>query len=957
VAFERHTSVGNGPACTSRLPAADPEESGPEGIWAVGPDGVTTFANQAAADMLRCGIGELIGRSLFDFVADWQQDVTRRRLLQRSKGRTECSVRHYCRADGGDLWARVAASPRYDAEGRFVGAVARLTDLTEQRRTNAALRDSEERAQRMFDESPLGQAIVGPDLAIADANSALCAALGYGLDELVGEPFSSFTHPEDRDADVEQAQQLFRGEIDTYQLDKRFVRGDGTILIGRLTATVVRDGEGTPRYGIGAIEDVTEKVAIARALAEREDRWRLAIEAADLVAWDYDPATGDCDSSDYYYGIPDGPEHAAKQGATDGNQGFWSLVHPEDRSLLQPDSLRALATPDGSFAVDFRFGPPQGEPRWIHARGRLVLGDDGEVVRISGVGIDFTAQRLAEQRRLDTELEYRRTIEASTDAFIAVDGDLRIVRVNVAAETTFGWSETALKGRPVSLLLPLGSFSRIVQEVCEQAQAHAPSWGGGVGPFEADARRRDGTRFPVEVSVVAIHTDGTASYHAFVRDITERKAAEAALARLALTDTLTGLPNRAALVDRLTGSVRRLQGRGTGFVAVVFVDLDRFKFVNDSLSHEAGDRYLVAVADSLRAAMPPGSIAGRLGGDEFLVIAEDLQHDWQVWALAEQVTRAIATPLWIDGHELRPNASLGIAIARDDRPTAEALVGDADLAMYCGKELGGGRVELFNPAMREARLTRIQLEREIRRAIEKGDIGVEFQPIVASGGAIAGFEALARWTHPQRGLVPPSEFVPLAERTGLATSLGSYMLEYACRQVAVWRRHHPDLYVSVNLSSLQLTDPGLARTVSRILAQNGLPGRALCLEITESALITDPDAAAAVLAKLVELGTRIAVDDYGTGYSSLLYLRRFPVQLLKLDRCFVEELAEGHAEDRAIVSSSIDLAHALGMQAIAEGVESVGQLAVLEELGCDLTQGFLWSPPLDAAATARFLGL
>jgi diguanylate cyclase (GGDEF)-like protein len=472
----------------------------------------------------------------------------------------------------------------------------------------------------------------------------------------------------------------------------------------------------------------------------------------------------------------------------------------------------------------------------------------------------------------------------------------------------------------------------------------------GSGPFEFDYRivletgqvRWLHARGGLEIANgVALGMVGTA------QDITDQRIAEQALAHQALHDPLTKLPNRALLLDRLAQALAR-QGRHACDIAVLFLDIDRFKWINDSLGHAAGDQLLIEVANRLTSAARGGDTVARFGGDEFVVLCEDVAGEKDSVRLAERFAQAISAPVALDDAETTPTASIGIAIAlAGDGYNPETLVRDADAAMYQAKERGRDRYEVFGAATRERVTQRLELESQLRRAIESGDIAVYYQPEVDLARAVVtGVEALARWRHPDRGLILPMEFIGVAEETGLIAPLGSLVLETACRQAAEWQAR-AGLRVAVNLSARQLLAPGLLGTVRRILDASGLAPDLLCIEITESILLADAQAAAAALGSLKDLGVRIAVDDFGTGYSSLLYLKQLPVDILKIDQSFVDGLGRSR-EDRAIVAGVIDLAHAFGISTTAEGVEGAAQLAVLRQLGCEQAQGFYWSPALPA---------
>jgi diguanylate cyclase (GGDEF)-like protein len=411
-------------------------------------------------------------------------------------------------------------------------------------------------------------------------------------------------------------------------------------------------------------------------------------------------------------------------------------------------------------------------------------------------------------------------------------------------------------------------------------------------------------------------------------------------------DPLTGLPNRSLVLDRLGQALSR-SGRTGGRVTVLFADLDRFKVVNDSFGHSVGDGVLLRVSERLRAAVRPHDTVGRLAGDEFVVVCEDLT-DREALDVAERVATAVSKPILLEGRESVITASIGIAHA-EPGTRAEDMLRDSDVAMYGAKERGRSRIELFDAEMRRRMIDRLEMERSLRSAITAGELRLDYQPIVCfDDWRVVAAEALVRWDHPERGVVDPAEFIPLAEESGLILPLGRWVMREACRQLAAWRAAgRRGLRVTVNLSARQFGDPDLIASVAEALARADLPADALWLEITESVLMEEVGATADTLHALKALGVHLSVDDFGTGYSSLSYLKRFPVDLLKIDRSFVAGLGTD-PEDAAIVHAIVSLAQSLRLAVVAEGVEHPDQLEALRRLGCNAVQGFLLAHPAPA---------
>lgn len=470
-------------------------------------------------------------------------------------------------------------------------------------------------------------------------------------------------------------------------------------------------------------------------------------------------------------------------------------------------------------------------------------------------------------------------------------------------------------------------------------------------------RRKDGQLYHEAVTITPL-TDPQGHVTHFIssgKDMSESIQAQERLHHLAHHDALTGLPNRVLFVERLKHALQRANHRKRA-VAVMFLDMDRFKMVNDTLGHEAGDRLLQAMASRLLACVREGDTIARFGGDEFAGLLNDVASPEDVAPIVGKFLEALAPPFVIDGHELFVGGSIGVSLYPDDGADPQTLMKNADTAMYCAKQRGGNSSEFYYAGMNENALARLGMETGLRHALDRQEFIVHYQPqIDLKNGDVVGFEALLRWERPDVGPVSPKEFIPVLEETGLIVPVGEWMLRTACEQHRAWRAAGlPPLRMAVNISSRQFEASDLPETLQRVMQDATMPAEFLELEITESILMKNAARDMQALQALNAIGMRFAIDDFGTGYSSLIYLKRFPIDILKIDKAFVRDITD-NGDDAAIVRAIITMAHSLGIQALAEGVETREQVEFLRQQGCDLAQGYYFSPPLSASETERFL--
>ena len=790
--------------------------------------------------------------------------------------------------------------------------------------------------------TPVGVLVTGVDGGCEFVNERWCELAGLSFEQALGDGWQAALHPDDAGRVLaEWSEAAAAGH--SFRVSYRMVRPDRRVSWIDASVSAVRDKRGHLAGWVGSCLDVTER---------RESREEAMGSLSLLDALQSTAPVGFALVDREFRIVRINPALAAINGGTveeklgltlaDSIPDLWSELEPLYRQVLERGETvvhREILGLGDSQTGDARYLLTSMYPVRV----------EGEIVAAGVVIVDITEQELAEQARRRSDERYKQLFEQANDPIYTADLEGRFVSINPAAERLIGYTNEEVT--------QLGLFDLIVPEDKEQAaEILRDRFAGGTEDRLVEVRLvcKDGRRVAVEVAGRLVEEDGVpVGMQGIARDVTERNALQEQLRHQAFHDTLTGLPNRALVHDRAEQMLARAR-RQHSPVAVLYLDIDGLKDVNDTFGHAAGDALLKEVAARLASVVRDGDTVGRMSGDEFLVLLDSEPNTSPV-LVAERILDLLHQPIDLNGTGVRPvsiTASVGIAVGQ--RASADELIRDADIALYRAKESGRDRYTLFEASMHETISDRVTLELDLHEALDEQQFFLLYQPTFdLQRQTMTGVEALIRWRHPSRGVLAPDLFIPIAEQNDTIVPIGRWVLDQACRQAADWHEHGHPLGMAVNVSARQLGRNAFVDEVRDALERSRLDPKALTLEITETTLMHNMNAAAERLTALKKLGVRIAIDDFGTGYSSLAYLRQFPVDALKIDRSFISTIADTK-RSKSLIHTLVQLGKTLGLETLGEGIEDTTQLKTLQREQCDLGQGFLFARPLPVEAIEQF---
>lgn len=841
------------------------------------------------------------------------------------------------RKDGGKRQIEVSASLIKDLSGKPVGFWGITRDVTQRKKKEEELRDSEARYRSIIES--IVDAYFEIDLTgkFTFVNDVVCQHLGYSREELMTMSNLSVQSPKD----AKKSYQAFRKVYETGQqvkaLEYRARRKDGSIGIYELSISLMKNGGDKPVGFRGISRDITDRKKMEEALKLSEERYRTILE----------------EMNDGYFEVDLAGKYIF---VTETNA---RLIKYSAEELIGKDSSAYMVKEDvpivtKAFTKIYKTGKPERNIvyRAIHKDGFIGIADltgfplknnKGEIIGFRGIARDITERKQMEEQIRQSEERYRTIIEQMEDGYFETDLKGNFTFVNEAECRNLGYSHEELIGmrrrqytdeKNATVLFHL--FNGVYKT------------GNPVRAHDLEIIRKDGTKSFNEISVGLIRNEKgePVGFRGIARDVSERKRQEEKIQYMATHDALTGLPNRLMFSQLLNHSLESAK-RYKRKLAVFFIDLDRFKIINDTLGHDAGDQLLQEIAARFRQTLRAMDVVARLGGDEFVVMIEEIDNLGQVETVARKLLAAAMKPVSIMSEECRVTASIGISVHPKDGEDEQSLMKNADIAMYFAKEEGKNNFQFYSKDIKSQSFERLSIETNLRFALERNELSLAYQAkLDFKTGAINGVEALLRWNSPYLGEVTPTQFIPVAEETGLIVPIGRWVMKTACEQNVAWQEQGlPPVCIAVNLSLRQLVDDALIYDINKALKDSGMAAHLLELEITESMVMHNPGRMIGVLARIKELDVRLAIDDFGTGYSSLAQIKHFPVDTLKVDRSFIRNIPD-NKEDKAIAEAIIAMGKTLSLTVVAEGVETEEQMQYLHSHSCDEMQGFYFSKPV-----------
>lgn len=839
------------------------------------------------------------------------------------------------RKDGLRIYVSIDVSPIRDEAGRIVGASATVHDITERKRADEALG----KWSRIFKHAGWGIAVASADSRKLEMmNPSFAGMHGHTIEELTDRSLEDIVAPGYEQEAAKRFTLVLKLGHFTFESRHRHRNGSTFPVLEDVTA--VKDESGRTAYLVLNIQDITDAKRAEEALRRSEAGLKEAQRIARFGNWEWDILTDEMHCSDEAYRIFDlQPSESLMTWSL-----FLDFVHPGDREFVS-DSIREALEGEDTYDIKYRIVLLSGNERVIHAQGEVRRSPSGHPARVVGTVQDITEREATEREMLKLSM----AVEHAYDWILITDAEGVIQYANKAVEKISGYSRAEILGQKPSIFKS-GKYDKAF---------YRNMWNtilsGQVLQTIMVNRKKNGELFETYHTITPLRDNrGNVSHFvATSKDMTQQKMLEQRVASLAYFDVLTGLPNRNLFLERLSQTLAAGQS-GRTHVALLSLDIDRFTFINDTFGFGVGDEVLKEVGQRLQHQVGTGDLAARFGSDEFGIMLADISSDRDVLVIVERIRRAFQRGIRAGNDDISITLSIGISLYPNDGDDAHSLLKNAEIAMAKTKAGGMNDYQFYTPDMNARASEFVRMHKGLRDALESGEFSLRYQPYYESGTKrMAGMEALMRWNSREMGWIPPSRFIPILEETGMIVGVGAWALEKVCRQIVEWRsKDYPVVPVAVNLSSIQFRQNDLAAVVEQTIAKTGVDPRLLTFEITESTFMRDVESTRKVLAELKAMGLAIAIDDFGTGHSSLSYLMRFPVDILKIDRSFVRDLATD-PDSASIVTGIIALAHNMNLKTVAEGVETEEQWRILRILRCDMIQGFYFSRPIPAPDIER----